>query len=46
MLEQECMSSKKNASGPATIIVTLPEALDSSSLNTHNHVNIVTRLAR
>ncbi len=39
------MSSKKNASSQATIIVTWLEALDSSSLYTHNHVNIVTRLA-
>ncbi len=39
------MSSKKNASGKATIVVALPEALDSRSLYTHNQVNIVTGLA-
>jgi hypothetical protein len=40
------MSSKKNASGKATIVVALPEALDSRSLYTHYHVNIVTGLTR
>jgi hypothetical protein len=40
------MSSKKNASSKATMLVALLEALDSRSLYTHYHVNIVTGLAR
>jgi hypothetical protein len=40
------MSSKKTAPGKANMIVALPGALDSSSLYTHDCVNIATGLAR